>query len=422
MYMTDHLINKRAGLLLVGLCLFLPLLACGTTSRSRKIRNAKDSPYERAFRKKMATRGGAKGERGPSASAPLVAIQYPLDGGRAPADVIEVRGLARDDKKIQRVEIYANGKKVGTQDGRGLKVAPRASDATQVAFAFSVSLEKGRNTLRVVAYDVDGLFGEHRITVERPMKKPRLFALIVGINKYKDPSIPDLRFAENDARAMAAFLREETGGLVQKPEDVRLLLGPKADQRQILWEFEDHLEARATNKDDIVVFFFAGHGFNEGDDYYLAAHDTERRRLGPSAVERDQIQKYWGKIRAETKLFIADACHAGGLDNMRSGENRINEGLQIRGKGSVSILSSQAGEESCEDKDLGHGVFTYSLLAGLRGAADRSGDQDGVVTIREVIQFIGNDVPRRAKKLKHDQRPLTEYTGAVGEIWLSRPR
>ena len=53
------------------------------------------------------------------------------------------------------------------------------------------------------------------------------WAIVIGINDYVDPKIPDLRYAENDARAVYQVLVHPDYGAFPK-DGVRLLLG-KAD-------------------------------------------------------------------------------------------------------------------------------------------------------------------------------------------------
>ena len=41
--------------------------------------------------------------------------------------------------------------------------------------------------------------------------------------------------------------------------------------------------------------------------------------------------------------------------------------------------------------DLGHGVFTYYLLDGLKGKADL--DADGIITVDEAYTYVSKKVP-----------------------------
>ncbi len=55
------------------------------------------------------------------------------------------------------------------------------------------------------------------------------------------------------------------------------------------------------------------------------------------------------------------------------------------------LTASRASEVSEEREDLGHGVFTYYLLEGLKGKADLDGD--GVITVDEIYTYVSKKVP-----------------------------
>jgi uncharacterized caspase-like protein len=69
------------------------------------------------------------------------------------------------------------------------------------------------------------------------------------------------------------------------------------------------------------------------------------------------------------------------------------------GKGKIIITASGPNEVSVENDDLGHGVFTYYLLEGLRGAADSDGD--GIVTVDEAYGYVSGAVPRATGQEQH---------------------
>jgi serine/threonine protein kinase len=74
---------------------------------------------------------------------------------------------------------------------------------------------------------------------------------------------------------------------------------------------------------------------------------------------------------------------------------------------------------SIEVETHGHGLFTYHLLRGLRGAADRDGD--GRVGVAELFEFVAEAVETDAKQLGFSQKPWNHSTG-TGGVYLSRPR
>ena len=58
------------------------------------------------------------------------------------------------------------------------------------------------------------------------------FAVIIGINEYVDPNIPNLRFARADAEAIHDVLIDPAIGRF-KPENVTLLVDGEATERNI---------------------------------------------------------------------------------------------------------------------------------------------------------------------------------------------
>ncbi|MBO0721726.1 MAG: tetratricopeptide repeat protein, partial [Blastocatellia bacterium] len=71
------------------------------------------------------------------------------------------------------------------------------------------------------------------------------------------------------------------------------------------------------------------------------------------------------------------------------------------GKGVFRLLASRADQLSYEDKRFGggHGCFTWFLLEGLRGKADR--DSDGFVRIGELLDYLSEAVPNATQSLQH---------------------
>ena len=82
------------------------------------------------------------------------------------------------------------------------------------------------------------------------------FALIVGIDDYQDPSVPDLQGAVRDAKRM----RETLIHLYSFPEEhVRLLTNEAATLDAFLQEFENFLINRVRHGDTVAIYF-SGHG------------------------------------------------------------------------------------------------------------------------------------------------------------------
>jgi uncharacterized caspase-like protein len=85
-----------------------------------------------------------------------------------------------------------------------------------------------------------------------------------------------------------------------------------------------------------------------------------------------------------------------------------------KGKGRVIISACSANEISKEDDDLKHGIFSYYLLEGLKGKADR--DSDGIITVGELFSFLSRKVPEASGQ---DQHPVRKGE-TEGELVIGR--
>ena len=78
-------------------------------------------------------------------------------------------------------------------------------------------------------------------------------AVVIGINEYRDPRIPNLKFARADAEAMYAVLTDPAIGRL-RPENVTLLLDSQATERNLKSALGTQLPRRA-GKDSTVIIY-----------------------------------------------------------------------------------------------------------------------------------------------------------------------
>jgi uncharacterized caspase-like protein len=110
--------------------------------------------------------------------------------------------------------------------------------------------------------------------------------------------------------------------------------------------------------------------------------------------------------------MLLDTCYSGtvgGRTFTRQQTRSANLSDQFlerltRSRGRVVITASGPNEVALELPALGHGIFTYYLLEGLSGKADRNGD--GIVTVSELYEYVEDQVDRRARAAGGRQRPM----------------
>lgn len=205
------------------------------------------------------------------------------------------------------------------------------------------------------------------------------WAVIVGISKFQDSSIPQLKYPAKDAKDFYDYL-VTTGNF--KPDHIRLLLNQDGTRERIMTEVGDFLP-RVVHKDDLVVFYFSSHGSpaskDVGNKNFLIAHDTKKDKLFAGGIDVQFIMELMGsRIPANRLLIVLDACHSAGAVGAKDTENGANfntENIRL-GAGQLLLCSSAADERSWESKRYPNGVFTHYLIQGLnsKGARTKIGD------------------------------------------------
>lgn len=253
--------------------------------------------------------------------------------------------------------------------------------------------------------------------------KGERWAVVVGISRYGDATIPALRYADSDARAFYELLRSERVGLGGfKADHVKLLLNQEATHlniRSALFTF-----LKAATEDDQVVIYFAGHGAPDPQrlsDLYLLTYDTKGNDISGTAFPMDAVTEAVKKLRARDVVVITDACHSAGVGSQLAtrdlGLNQVNQifldQLNASAGGLVVFTASRASELSQEGEQWGggHGVFTYYLLEALKGAADADGDH--IVTLDEMMEYTRDKVRRATVNAQTPSISQTAYDPAL---------
>jgi uncharacterized caspase-like protein len=215
--------------------------------------------------------------------------------------------------------------------------------------------------------------------------------VVVGISKYQQSEI-SLKYADKDAEAFYQHLQSPFGGKVTEETSV-LLLNEKATREKILEEITEKCNKAA--KEDILIIYFACHGMTDanGEEVFLLSHDAKVKNLAGTAVSQFDIDRAIKRSRAEKKIWIADACHSGLVSISARGDfayltNQLLAAIASKSEGYIFLSASSSNEFSREDKRWGegHGVFTYYLLEGLKGAADKN--NDGFIDTRELHDYV----------------------------------
>jgi Caspase domain len=345
---------------------------------------------------------------------PILVIASPKDGQQTEAAMVRLSGIAEDDQGVKQLEIFINDKMLTAAHDRGIRPLDKGLPK-RLDFDERIPLVKGENRIKIRATDSDGLVSEKVVTIENIDIRRNIWAAVIGINDYSN--VRKLKYAVSDARAFYDLLLNH---IKIPPENVTLLVDKDAGLINLRSVLGTKLKNNA-GKDDMVIIYFAGHGATEKDvmspdgdglEKYLLPFDADPKDLYSSALPMREISHIFRRIRSERLIFLADACYSGASvgRTVSLSETRatISDNFLDRiasAKGTVILTASAANEVSTEDVKLGHGVFTYYLIEGLRGKADT--DNDGLISVDEAYQYVSEKVTRATGQEQHPVKKST---------------
>ena len=260
------------------------------------------------------------------------------------------------------------------------------------------------------------------------------FALLVGVDEYfYGQGFPKLEYCAKDADAIHETLIDDCQ---YSADNVKLLVSKGANPplKQNVLEALQEIMKQATDE-DTVLFYFSGHGLEvdksglistaatpEKDRQgVLATADCDIRKPGKTGLLVSEVKRILagdgGRKSPKCKFLILDCCHAGaGGTKGATAAHAFTEqlgGLQPRKiaeevadfekatpehRGTITLASCLSHQKSLEDKVKKQGLFTYYLVQGLSGKANR--DHNAVVDHLELYSYLAQKVPEAAKRIQ----------------------
>jgi WD40 repeat protein/uncharacterized caspase-like protein len=310
----------------------------------------------------------------------------------------------------------------------------RLSDRT-THYRFRVALVPGDNRIEARAATANGGVESEAavasIKFDGKLPEPDLYAIVIGINRFaKDAGVADLDCCVTDAQSIADLFREHAGKFYGKIH-VTPLFDEQATKANILKAVTD-LSAKARPQ-DAMLLFVASHGYTVGQRFYLFPHDFRldkaARPTAPVQIEGIGMRGYRGAdeedaavrqhglaidelgealavVPALKRVLIFDTCHSGSaiaLAGKKLNPFAFRGAMErfSRAQGVYSLAATSADELAAENnKELGHSILTYALLAGagsvsegpLKAEAARRRTA-GAVDVLEWFRFAKERVP-----------------------------
>lgn len=240
---------------------------------------------------------------------------------------------------------------------------------------------------------------------------PNAYALVIGIEKYRQEGIPVVDFAARDARTMQSYL---TGAMGFDPKNVLAI----TDERATRTDFDKALRwlGNRTGAESRVFVFYAGHGApnpatGEG---YLMPYESDPNYLEETAFPAAKLYAAVAKLGAKDATIVLDACFSGlgGRSLIAQGARPLVNVRAAKAPAGVTVLSAaQSNQISASDRERRHGLLTSYLFEALHGGADADGD--GRLMTGEVYAFVRAGVERAARLQNLEQTPTLSASPEV---------
>lgn len=218
------------------------------------------------------------------------------------------------------------------------------------------------------------------------------YAIVIAVEHYIDAAIPDVLYAEADAKAFADALAP----LGFNRADIHMLLSDAATMATI--ESLVGRVARSLTADDTLYLFYAGHGFSSNGANYLTCRDTNLADLVATSVRLQKVFDVLRKSKVKRVAIFLDACESGMPADLsvRSvfshfAEHEL-EAFFRDAEFYVCFASCKADEKSYSSGAHKHGIWTHHLIEALSGKAPLA-MTNGLVTSMTLQNYLAAEVP-----------------------------
>ncbi len=377
-----------------------------------------ETHYEAALLPRVLAEGG---ELGAVPSIPdgvkypaKIRFVSPTASGSVEQPKVQVEVVAEEDggSGVQAVRLYRNGRLVPEEAAQIER--QQADGSTRVVARYELDLTGGTNQLAATAINADQMESPPQTLVLKagqPVGGGKVHVMTVGINQYANTQL-NLDYAKPDAQALAAFF--DTGRATAPVADRMRLEDARATKQNIL---DGLRRLRSAAPQDLLVIYMAGHGVSVGPNWYYVPHEitdaSSPAKLTAAALSSAELKAEIEALGADRILLLLDTCHSGtAVSPLKDYRGMKSLRLLARSMGVHILAATDRNQFAIELQSLGHGVFTYAVLEGMKGKADTD-PQDGQVTAAEIIRYVEDQVPRLSQQFADYAQYPTGYSRGI---------
>lgn len=241
------------------------------------------------------------------------------------------------------------------------------------------------------------------------------WAVVIGVNEYAAPGLSPLRGAVADAKALSRVLVERAGFPAAQVYTLTSG-GPRRPQAETVLQTLADIRA-AAGPDDLLLFFFAGHGIETEGQRFLLTEDariSSAAALKLSSLSVNLLMQELENLPVAHRILMIDACRDDPMVRARrtvASENFATSFILKAGSPRgvrATFLSCTTGQSAYEWTEKGRGFFSYFIERGLEGEAA----QFGKVTVSSLDSYLNEMVPRAVRESRGaEQTPFVDRSG-----------
>ncbi len=268
------------------------------------------------------------------------------------------------------------------------------------------------------AVDVD-------VNIPEGYRRPNAIGIIIANKDYEHRDVPEVKYAFHDAEVMKEYFIKTLGIPERnvyvikdaKKSDFEMWFGTEKDPKGKLYRL-----VRPGTRPEIYIYY-VGHGAPDVEtrSAYFVPVDAHPSYVNLSGYSLKLFYRNLSEVPSSGVTVIIEACFSGGSPGgmliakaSPLGVVRVGGG-ELPRRFTVITATDTSGEIASWYPEKGHSLFTYYLMKGMGGAADKNGDRE--ITLSEMEEYLVREVSYMAVRLyNREQHPMVR--GDLSKVFV----
>lgn len=305
--------------------------------------------------------------------------------------------------EVRRVAVDGKVGAISTAEQAELICALRASSNVELPSSkkFFVAIRPERSdAVEVLSVDVDQLPKANGKLVQS-----NAIGVAIGVGTFRDSTMRGVKFAAHDAEIMGRYFQRILGIPSQR---VKVLIDNHALKDDLIEVFEQWLPKQSGPRATAYIYV-SGRAVVDQETGIVSLLSYDGTLAGASrAFSLARLERALAKASVKQAVLMMDLSlePSSGSDPGPPVPPRWDRGDSDGESDRIMLMIGNSGLQEAQAYQPGqHGLFTYFLLKGLRGAADL--DKNGTVLSGELCAYIHGQVASIARSTASEsQQPI----------------